>query len=60
MIKSGLISLLVLLLLAGAVYFGVFDWIASSGAMWLGISMVAIMLVVAFFVLGSPIKINKD
>ena len=60
MIKSGVITLFVLLLLAGAVYFGVFDWIASSSATWLGILMVAVMLIIAFFVLGSPFKTNKD
>ena len=56
MIKSGLISLLVLIVLFGAIYIGVFDWIASSSAMWFGLFLVATMFLIAFFVLGSPFK----
>lgn len=60
MIKSGLISLLVLILLIGAAYIGIFDWAATNGAMWFGLLLVAVMLLVAFLVLGSPFKRPKN
>lgn len=44
MLKSWFISLFVLILLALAYYINLFDWLATGYAMWLGIVLVAIML----------------
>lgn len=56
MIKSWLISLLVLILLIGAYYINLFEWLAGTSAMIIGAVLVLGMLVVAFFVLGNPLK----
>lgn len=56
MLKSWFISLFVLILLALAYYINLFEWLASGHAMWLGIALVAIMLILAFIILGNPLK----
>lgn len=56
MLKSWFISLFVLILLALAYYINLFDWLATGHAMWLGIVLVAIMLLLAFIILGNPLK----
>lgn len=56
MLKSWFISLIVLILLALAYYVNLFDWLASGHAMWLGIALVAIMLLLAYIILGNPLK----
>lgn len=48
--------MIVLLLLALAYYVNLFDWLASGHAMWLGIALVVIMLILAFIILGNPLK----
>lgn len=48
MLKSWFISLFVLILLALAYHINLFDWLATGYAMWLGIVLVAIMLLLAF------------
>lgn len=59
MLKSWFISFIVLILLALAYYVNLFDWLASGHAMWLGIVLVAIMLIIAFIVLGNPLNPRK-
>lgn len=56
MLKSWFISLFVLILLAFAYYINLFDWLATGHAMWLGIVLVAIMLLLALIILGNPLK----
>ena len=56
MLKSGLISLFVLLLLIIVAHLGLFELLASTQALWLGIGTVVFMLIIAFLVLGNPIK----
>ena len=56
MIKSWLISLFILLLLIGAYYINLFEWLAGTSAMLIGVGLVVVMLGVAFFVLGNPLK----
>lgn len=48
--------MIVLLLLALAYYVNLFDWLATGHAMWLGIALVVIMLILAFIILGNPLK----
>ncbi len=54
MLKSWLISFLILMALALAVYLGVFDWLASGGAKIVGIISVLATLIAAWIVLGKP------
>lgn len=56
MIKAWLVSFLVLLLIGAAIYLGVFNWLASGYAKLVGIGAVGLMLVIAFFILGNPLK----
>lgn len=56
MLKAWFVSLLVLLLLAAAIYLNVFEWLASGSARLLGLFAVGIVLIVAFFVLGNPFR----
>ena len=56
MLKSWLITLIVLFLLAAAYYFRLFDWLAGAQAKWLGFILVIIMLALAFIILGNPLK----
>ena len=59
MLKSWFISFVVLLLLAAAVYLGVFDWLATGSARLVGLAAVGIVLIAAFFVLGNPLRKQK-
>ncbi len=59
MLKAWLVSFLVLLLLAVAVYFDLFDWLASGGARLIGAGAVGIALIAAFLVLGNPFRKQK-
>ena len=56
MLKAWFVSLLVFLLLAAAIYFNVFEWLASGSARLVGLSAVGIVLIAAFFVLGYPFR----
>ena len=56
MLKSGLISLLVFILIYIAVHFNIFAWIAGASAKILGIGLVLIVLIVARILLGNPLK----
>ena len=56
MLKSWFISLFILILLALAYHIRLFEWLASGSAMWIGIGLVVIMLILAFVILGNPLK----
>jgi len=56
MLKSWFISLFILILLALAYHIKLFEWLASESAMWIGIGLVVIMLILAFVILGNPLK----
>lgn len=59
MLKAWLISLLVLLLLAAAIYLGIFDWLATGNARLVGLGAIGIALIAAFLVLGNPLRKGK-
>lgn len=59
MLKAWFVSLLVLLLLAAAIYLGVFNWLATGSARLIGLGAVGIAFVAAFFVLGNPFRKQK-
>lgn len=59
MLKAWFVSLFILLLLAAAIYLGIFDWFASGSAHLVGLGAIGIVLVVAFFVLGNPFRKQK-
>lgn len=56
MLKSGCISLIVLLILVALIYFDVFKWFTSGYALGIGLASVAIALGAAFLILGNPLK----
>ena len=56
MLKAWLVSFLVLLLLGAAIYAGIFDWLAGGTAKLISLGLVGATLIVAFFILGSPLK----
>lgn len=58
MIKSGFILLLILVLLAIFSHFGLFEFLTSAKALWLGVGISVIMLIIAGFIIGNPFK-NK-
>lgn len=59
MLKAWFVSLLVLLLLAAAIYLNVFEWLASESARLIGLGAVGIVLIAAFLVLGNPLRKQK-
>ena len=59
MLKAWFVSLLVLLLLAAAIYLNVFEWLASGSARLIGLGAVGIVLIAAFLVLGNPLRKQK-
>lgn len=59
MLKAWFVSLFVLLLLAAAIYLGIFDWLATGSARVVGLSAVGLVLVAAYLVLGNPLKKHK-
>ena len=56
MLKAWLVSFLVLLLLGAAIYAGIFDWLARGTAKLISLGLVGATLIVAFFILGNPLK----
>ena len=56
MLKAWFVSLFVLLLLFGAIYLGLFDWLASGSARLIGLAAVGIVIAAAFLVLGNPFR----
>ncbi len=59
MIKAWFVSFFILLLLAAAIYLGVFDWLATGSARLIGLGAVGIVLIAALFVLGNPFRKQK-
>ncbi len=59
MLKAWLISFFVLLLLAAAIYLGIFDWLATGSARLVGLGAIGIALIAAFLVLGNPLRKGK-
>ncbi len=60
MFKSWLITILVVLLLMVAYYFDLFKLLATDGAFILGLILVAVALITAFFILGNPLKKTEE
>lgn len=56
MLKAWLVSFLILLLLGAAIYAGIFDWLAGGTAKLISLGLVGATLIVAFFILGNPLK----
>ena len=56
MLKSGCISLFILLIFVALIYFDVFQWLASGYAFGAGLAAVIIALGAAFLILGNPLK----
>lgn len=56
MIKSGFIFLLLLLLLVAFSKFGIFEFLASQKALWLGLGASVILLIITAFVTITPKK----
>lgn len=56
MLKAWFVSFFVLLLLAAAVYLGIFDWFASGSARLVGLGAIGVVLIAAFFILGNPFR----
>ncbi len=56
MLKAWFVSLFILLLLFGAIYLGLFDWLASGSAKLVGLAAIGIVMIAAFLVLGNPFR----
>lgn len=61
MLKSWIISIAIVLVLAGAYYSNLFGWLASSGALITAIILVLAAIAAALKILGSPFrKVDDD
>lgn len=60
MMKSWLITVVILLGLVGAYYLNLFQWLASQGALITALILMAVVLTAAFIILGNPFRRADD